>query len=266
METTTVDGATVAWDDAGSGEPTLLVHAGGFGAWFAPLATRLPGRVVRLLRAGYTGGRPPSRSLAITDHADHAAAVLDALDTGPTTVVGHSSGSVIVLELARRRPDLVHRTVLVEPPLIDVLLDPDDLDRVHERFGPAMGQAFGAVARGDLGAALDSFLAAAGAPGWRTALRSALGPDALARAERDAAYFFTGEIPAIGAWTPGDLGTIRAPTLLVQGGASQIATQRLVARLAGHLPGARVATVDGADHLLPLTHTRELATLVTSGG
>jgi hypothetical protein len=43
MEEMTVDRATIAWSDTGSGEPTLLVHAGVFGAWFAPLAPRLPG-------------------------------------------------------------------------------------------------------------------------------------------------------------------------------------------------------------------------------
>jgi hypothetical protein len=36
LEEMTVDGATIAWSDTGSGEPTLLVHAGVFGAWFAP--------------------------------------------------------------------------------------------------------------------------------------------------------------------------------------------------------------------------------------
>ena len=60
MEEMTVDGATIAWSDTGSGEPTLLVHAGVFGAWFAPLAPRLPGRVIRMLRAGYADGPTPT--------------------------------------------------------------------------------------------------------------------------------------------------------------------------------------------------------------
>jgi hypothetical protein len=38
-----------------------------------------------------------------------------------------------------------------------------------------------------------------------------------------------------------------------------------VATLASLLPEACVATVDGADHLLPLTHPVELADLGTSG-
>jgi pimeloyl-ACP methyl ester carboxylesterase len=41
-------------------------------------------------------------------------------------------------------------------------------------------------------------------------------------------------------------------------------THRLVARLAGLLPDAQVATIAGANHLLPLTHPAELADLITS--
>ena len=58
---------------------------------------------------------------------------------------------------------------------------------------------------------------------------------------------------------------IAVPTLLVAGSESPGATHRLVARLAGRLPHAEVATVEGANHLLPLTHPREVADLVTTG-
>lgn len=47
-------------------------------------------------------------------------------------------------------------------------------------------------------------------------------------------------------------------------GESPEVTHRLVARLAGLLPDAQVATIAGANHLLPLTHPAELADLITS--
>lgn len=71
-------------------------------------------------------------------------------------------------------------------------------------------------------------------------------------------------MPAIGGWTPLDLARVTAPTLLVAGTASPPATHRLVARLADLLPDGRVATVEGANRLLPLTHPGALADLVTS--
>jgi pimeloyl-ACP methyl ester carboxylesterase len=258
----TIEGATVAWTDTGTGEPVLLVHAGGFGAWFEPLAGLLPGRVIRMLRAGYTGGPPPPGPIDVAGHAAHAAALLDDLATGPTDVVAHSSGCVIALQLAADRPDLVRRLVLSEPPLIDPLLDPADVPEVGAALGPAMGAAMGAMAAGDVPAAFDAFMGAVCGPGYRAVLVDVLGPDGVARAEHDAAYFFADEIPAMGQWAPVDLAALGMPVLLVRGGASPGPTHRLVDRMAATLPDARVATVPDANHLLPLSHPGALAALV----
>ncbi|MFI6132871.1 alpha/beta fold hydrolase [Micromonospora sp. NPDC051141] len=264
MKTMAIDGATVGWTDTGVGAATLLLHAGGFGAWFAPLAERLPGRVVRMLRAGYAGGPPVSEIIEVADHAAHAAAVLETLGAGPATVVGHSSGSVIALQLAHDRPDLVTRLVLSEPPLIDSLLDPADVGEVQATLGPAMGTALGAAARGDIPAASDAFNTAVLGPDYRSVLVDVLGEAGLTHAQGEAGFFFANEIPAMNRWTPVDLSRITVPVLLVQGAASPGPTHRLVARLAGALPAASTTTIAGANHLLPLTHPRELADAVTS--
>jgi pimeloyl-ACP methyl ester carboxylesterase len=265
MEQMTIDGATIAWSDTGEGEPTLLIHAGVFGAWFAPVAPHLPGRVIRMLRAGYADGPPPTAIVPIAEHAAHAAALLDALGTGPATVVSHSSGALVALELAAARPDLVRRLVLCEPPLIDPLIDPVDVADVHAHLGPAIGAAMAATARGDRAAAYDAFMGGVCGPDHRRVVADVLGADGLARAERDSTFFYTNEMPAIGGWAPVDLARVAAPTLLIAGTASPPATHRLVARLADLLPDGRVATIEGANHLLPLTHPREVADLVTSG-
>ena len=79
MHQMTIDDATIAWSDTGAGEPTLLIHAAAFGAWFAPVAEHLPGRVIRLLQAGYTDTPAPTTPMTITRHAAHAPVLLDAL-------------------------------------------------------------------------------------------------------------------------------------------------------------------------------------------
>jgi pimeloyl-ACP methyl ester carboxylesterase len=265
MEQMTIDGATIAWSDTGAGEPTLLIHAGVFGAWFQPVAPHLPGRVIRMLRAGYAGGPPPTAIVPIARHAAHAAALLDALGTGPATVVGHSSSTLIALELAKARPDLVRRMVLIEPPLIDPLLDPADVADVGAKVGVAIGAAMAATARGDRAAAYDAFMGAVCGPRHREVVAAVLGVDGLARAERESAFFLTNEVPAAGGWTPVDPAEIAIPTLLVAGAESPGATHRVVARLAGRLPHAEVATIEGANHLLPLTHPCAVADLVTAG-
>ncbi|MFJ1768171.1 alpha/beta fold hydrolase [Amycolatopsis sp. NPDC088138] len=264
MNSTTIDGATVGWTDTGAGETTLLVHAGVFGAWFEPLAGLLGGRVIRMLRAGYTGGAAVREPIELAGHAAHAAALLDRLGTGPATVVSHSSGCAIALQLAVDRPDLVARLVLSEPPLIDELLDPADLAEVRSTIGAALGGAMAAAARGDIPAAFDAFNSAVCGHDYRAVLTGVLGEDGLARAERDAEFFFTNEVPAIGRWTPPDPARITAPVLLVQGADSPGATHRLIGRLAAMLPDARVTTIAGANHLLPLTHPAELANALSA--
>ncbi|TDP96793.1 alpha/beta fold hydrolase [Labedaea rhizosphaerae] len=264
MNTTMINGATIGWTDTGDGDVTLLLHAGVFEAWFKPLADRLDGRVIRMARAGYAGGVVPSGIVDMAGHAAHAAALLELLGAGPATVVGHSSSSAIALQLAQDRPELVSRLVLCEPPLIDALVDPADLAEVRAAIGPAIGKAMHAMGSGDLPAAFDAFMSAVCGPGYRAVLIDALGPDGLAQAERDAGFFFTNEMPAVNGWTPVDLASITAPTLFVQGGASPQATHRMIARLAATRPDAHVATLDGANHLLPLTHAAELKTLLGS--
>ena len=229
------------------------------------MAPHVPGRVIRVLRAGYADGPPPTALVTMAEHAAHAAALLDALGTGPATVVGHSSSTLIVLELAKARPDLVRRMVLSEPPLIDPLIDPADVADVHAQVGAAIGAAMTATARGDRAGAYDAFMGAVCGPAHRAMVAAVLGDDGLARAERESEFFFTNEAPAAGGWTPVDPSGIAVPTLLVAGSESPGATHRLVARLAGRLPHAEVATIEGANHLLPLTHPREVADLVTAG-
>lgn len=263
-----VQGTTVSYvDHGGGGEPVLLIHAGAFGAWFEPLAAgpALQGlRVIRMLRAGYTGGPVPTGHLSIADHARHAATLLEALDATPAHIVAHSSGTVIALQLALDRPELVRSLVLSEPPLLDQLAAPEDLELLHTRLGPVMGGAIAAATAGDVPAAFEAFMSAICGPNYGQVLTASLGADALTRAEQDAGFFFSDEVRAAAEW-PFDEHTaarVRPPVLLVQGGASIPPLHRLVARLAAMFPNAEVATIDDDDHLLPLRSPDVLGHLV----
>ena len=75
-------------------------------------------------------------------------------------MLARSSGCVVALQLALDYPELVGDLVLVEPPLIDPLLPPEDRAAVAAAIGPALGAAMGAAAHGDLRAAFGTFLAA----------------------------------------------------------------------------------------------------------
>ena len=250
---------TVEFTVRGNGEPVLLIHAGVFAAWFPTVVDdpALSGfRLVVPVRAGYDPTAPaPSRHLTLADHAQHCAAVLDSLNIDQAHVLAHSSGSLIALQLAADRPDLVRSLVLVEPAAAPSLLPPE----VAEGFGHALDPAMAAAGAGDLAAAFDTFMRVVCAEDYRTVLLTALGPVGLRRAERDCGFFFRDEVAAVGEWnlSAPDASRISQPILLVQG--SSRIVHGIVSMLAGVLPDTETTTVYGGDHLLPLRDPANLA-------
>jgi pimeloyl-ACP methyl ester carboxylesterase len=258
-----IDGAEVAYTDSGGdGEPLLLIHGGGLADWLTPLAATpelTHHRVIRMVRAGYTGGPLPA-GLTVADHARHAATLLRQLDAAPAHVVAHSSGSTIALQLAVDDPAAVRTVALCEPPLVDALADPADVDALHAAFGPVMGAAMAATAQGDNATAFDAFMALVCGPDYRAVMNDVLGAGLVDEAADHSGAFFASELPAVGAWTFDP--AVTRPVLLIQGADSPPPVHRLIAHLAGLLPESAVVTVDHANHLMPLTAPAELATVV----
>jgi pimeloyl-ACP methyl ester carboxylesterase len=247
------DGARIGFADRGDGDAVLLVHAGVFGAWFAPLAgvPALTGlRVIEMRRAGYLAGPPPGTHLGIGDHARHCAALLDHLGVGAATVCGHSSSCLMVLQLALDRPELVRGLVLVEPAAPPFLHGREEARFARDHVEPAMA----AARAGDTAQALDMFMGAVGGARYRSIVEAALGAGGHEQRLRDAAFFFSDELPAVREWAlaPADARRIRQRALLVEGGDSLPRFHDACEVLAALLPDVRTATVTGATHMLPL--------------
>ncbi|TDD27833.1 alpha/beta hydrolase [Kribbella turkmenica] len=253
---------TVEFFERGDGEPLLLVHAGVFDAWFTPLAhdaTLKDFRVLQTRRVGYDTTAPkPGRHLTIADHARHCAAILDSLQIQRAHVLGHSSGSLIGLQLAVERPELVQSLVLVEPAIAPALAPPNEAAGIRESY-----QAMAAMARAgaDLVALFDTFMRQVCAQDYRDVLLAALGPEGIQRAERDCGFFFREEVPAVQHWTfdRAIASRIAQPVLFVQGGDSPSIVHAIIAHIATMLAAdTETTTIPGTDHLLPL---RDPATL-----
>ncbi|MEV0568532.1 alpha/beta hydrolase [Dactylosporangium sp. NPDC050588] len=259
---TLIDGAEIAYTDSGEhGEPLVLMHGGGLADWMTPLAAELRGhRVIRLVRAGYTGGPFPD-DLTVADHARHAATLLHRLGAAPAHVVAHSSGSAIALQLAVDSPSSVRTLCLLEPPLVDALADPSDVDDLRAAFGPTIGAAMAATARGDHAAAFDAFMPLVCGPRYREVMDEVLGAAVVDDAVSRSGPLFTSEAPALAAWTFDS--AVARPVVLVQGADSPPPVHRLVAHLAGRLPQATVETVENVNHLMPLTAPATLAALIS---
>jgi pimeloyl-ACP methyl ester carboxylesterase len=252
--------AGLDYEERGAGEVVCLVHAGVFGAWFAPLFEQpaLDGfRVVRPVRPGYGRSPAPAEPASIAAHARRCGELLRGLGVTRAHWVGHSSSCCIGLQLALDDPDLVASLVLFEP------AKPSGRQR-EAAASTYVGPSLAAAAQGDVARAFDVFLRGVGGDGYRKVLRARLGDDGLGEAERESAYFFADELPAVGAWTfgPAEAARVAAPALLLCGAESRPWFRENVAILAGMLPNAGTETLPALDHLAPLTHPAALASAI----
>src|SRR3989442_12867108 len=104
MPTLNVNGAPIAYDDAGTGHPLLLVHAGIVDRrMWDPVWDELKARyvVIRPDLRGY--GETPASTEPFTNWRD-LAGLLRALDAAPAHVIGVSSGGGRPLAPARCAP------------------------------------------------------------------------------------------------------------------------------------------------------------------
>jgi pimeloyl-ACP methyl ester carboxylesterase len=161
------------------------------------------------------------------------------------------------LQLALDQPDLVAGLVLYET------AKPSGPMR-EANAGSYVAPALAAARDGDVPRAFDIFLRGVGGEHYRSVLLQRLGPAGVATAEHESAYFFADELPAVGAWQfgPEEAARVTAPTLLAGGSGSRPWFAENQTQLAAWLPNARMVSLDGCDHLAPLTHPAELAAVV----
>jgi len=118
MDSVRLDGCDLYHEEAGEGVRILLIHSSGATASTWGSATEELarfGRVITYDRRGYarSGGETVRR---VSTHTTDAAALLERLGAAPAVVVGTSSGAMIAIDLAVRRPDLVQTVIEHEGP------------------------------------------------------------------------------------------------------------------------------------------------------
>jgi pimeloyl-ACP methyl ester carboxylesterase len=116
VDTLELDGVRLAYWEEGSGQPVVFVHGVGTSGelWagdIAPLARDC--RLIVYDRRGYGVSSESPRDWQA--HREDAIALIDALRAAPAVLVGYSGGSIIVLDLALKRRDLVTSLVLLDP-------------------------------------------------------------------------------------------------------------------------------------------------------
>lgn len=139
---TTSHGAVWPIEVAGEGPPVLALHGVGGGAYFfRGLAKRL-GLAYRVSATDLPSGLRSDGSAdpaSMAGWADGLSELVAARIATPAVVVGHSLGTILALELWRRRPDLIRAMVFV-----------GGLPRVRDAVRPRLQERLEAVAGGGM--------------------------------------------------------------------------------------------------------------------
>jgi pimeloyl-ACP methyl ester carboxylesterase len=245
-------------------EPIVLLHcSGSSGAQWRTLAPLLGARyrVMTPDLIGYGAAAPWSGrgGFSLAQEAAAVRSLLGRLDE-PAHLVGHSYGGAVALHIARTRPERVRSLTLVEPSAFHLLRNGDatDLAALREIMSVA-ADASAALAIGDYSGGFGRFVDYWSGPGsWAEMApekRAAFAPQ-LAKVVLDFHALFS-EPAGIE-----DVCDIALPTLLVQGGCTTLPSRCVCARLRMALPEATFRVVQGAGHMLPVTHRDQVNALI----
>ncbi len=243
---TSKDGTTIAYDQMGEG-PALILVGGA-------TTTRSDTRSLAEALAGHCtvfnydrrgrGDSGDTAPYAVEREVEDIEALIEVAG-GTAYLFGHSSGGVLALETARRRPGKVTKLAIYEPPFV---VDDSRPPLPHDY----VAQLNRAVTAGRRGEAVEIFLTqAVGIPAHVVAhMRTApfwAGSEALAHT-----IAYDGTIMGdTASGTPAPLEKWRSvtiPTLVIDGGASPPFMHHAAQAIAHILPHARHVTLAGQDH------------------
>lgn len=198
---------------------------------------------------GMLGGGPPSAPYLLSDMAEDAVAVLDAVGLASAHVVGASMGGMIAQTLAIEHPERVRSLTSVMSTTGDPNVGQPDPSVLGVLLGPPPTSRDEAVARGI------AIAHAIGSPGL---VSEAAAADKAGRAwDRSTYTRGTGhQLLAIGA--SGDrtprLRQLDVPTLVVHGDVDPLVTLSGGRATAAAIPGAELLVIEGMAHDVPPVH------------
>jgi pimeloyl-ACP methyl ester carboxylesterase len=246
-----VNGVSLYYEEHGAGEPILCIHgSGSSSALWAEAAVELAehGRAIVYDRRGFARSeRPEPYVTDVHEHADDAAALIDALEAAPATVIGRSKGGEIAIDLALRYPDRVGALALLEG-------GPESLSESASRWLADLEEQVFTAAEADMSTV------------GETLLRGVVGDGGWEGLPAPVRQIFTANGPAIVAELRGgslevsadELASIAKPTLLVAGEDSPPAFAEVTHVMAAAMPSARLEWVEGG-HIIDPAHPVVLA-------
>jgi pimeloyl-ACP methyl ester carboxylesterase len=247
METiTSADGTEIAFEQTGSGSSLVLIHGIGLDHLFWDLSNLRPAlaedfTVSAITRRG-RGGSGDADVYELEREIEDVAAVVESID-GPVTLLGHSYGALVSLEVALRTDNL-HGLVLYEPLFAPI---PPEIEQL-------LGAIKDLLANGQKEQALVTCLTAVGVPeASLEELRSNPGWQALVDAAdtipREFEGFFQYEFEA------DRFEGMTTPTVLFCGEDSHPGLVVATETVDETLPDGRIVRFDGAGHFGLISNT-----------
>ena len=249
----------------GRGQPVLFLHSGGSSGqqWeraAGPLADVCKLIAPDLLGFGETEAWSEPGGLTHDLQAAFVAAVIEhAAGAEAVDVVGHSYGGATAIRLALGFPDKVRSLVLIEP-IASCLLE-DAGDPMHAESVRIARVFLAAIREGRP------------ALGWEAFIDSRNGPGAWRRLSADRQQHFLDQSHRTGEAFLSNLNNrttldecrgIAIPITLVSGAATTAPDRRVTEVLCDTLKAAEHIVVPDAGHMSPLTHAREVASIVAA--
>jgi len=257
------NGASVHYGDEGSGEILFLMHAAGSsGAQWRGVLPHLTDRYRVITPDLYGHGRtdfwPDPDTLRHEDQAALLGAVLTEIDAASIDMVGHSYGGATALRLMLQNPGLVRRFVVIEPMLLNLLVDAGEDDVLADLYVMAKGFLHDVEAHGPE-AAWKTFLDFRNGEGSWEGYPEKTRSNFLHRTQGHVANLKSN----MKNQTPvAELATIATPTLAIKTEDATSFDGRMVEILAGAMPNCTLLTMADAGHMVPLTHPERTAEVV----
>jgi pimeloyl-ACP methyl ester carboxylesterase len=202
-----------------------------------------------------TGPWSGERAFTLADEAARTVGIIDAT-RGKVHLVGHSYGGGVALRAAVERPERIASLTLYEPSAFHLLkmMGAHGAHALSEILAISKRTAEG-VSCGDYRGAAAAFVEYWGGRGAWEALRPSV-QAALTRwapkAPLDFRALIDDRTPLV-AYT-----SLRFPALIMRGQHAPVPTRAIAERLPMLLPTARLAIVEGAGHMGPLTHAEQV--------
>jgi pimeloyl-ACP methyl ester carboxylesterase len=254
MPSVAVNGTDLWYSGEGSGDVVLVIHGAGSDGrmWAKDLEVLVSThRVIAYNRRGFPGSGPAVADWKV--HAEDAAALITSLDVAPVAVVAHSAGSIVALDLAVRRPELVSALVLLDPAFAS-----------RRNVTPKLAAAFVKTRMlrrfGRDRQALDTWLrfATSYRTGGSAFERMAEDRRELLRSNAEGIFSDLSSDDGSRHVSDEDLASIRVPVTIITADLSPSFLQKTSASLAKRLPAVSTRTLQGAGHAMVFDQSEAL--------